>query len=300
MFLLMTSYHGIKAQDGQRPLFLLDEPASNLHSSAQAELLKSFATLSSTCHLVYTTHSHHLINIRWLDAAYVVKNDAIGMLSFEDYLSSRTGARTSISATKYRTFVSEHPSETSYFQPVLDILDYRPSSLEPIPNVILVEGKSDFYLLRYAVDVLGLESDLHFVPGLGAGALGPLIRLHIGWGKSFIVLLDGDAEGIRQKARYENEFGPALQDRCLLLPVVCDDPTVKEIEDLLSRTDRSGLVAAVTGSRPTATVSKKLVLQALLELYARREPMAFEIGSLEKVGSLLAKLDAALAGVADC
>jgi len=49
-------------------------------------LLKSFESLAETCHLVYTTHSHHMINLRWLDSAYVVKNDALGSLQFEDYI----------------------------------------------------------------------------------------------------------------------------------------------------------------------------------------------------------------------
>ena len=96
MFLLMTSFHK-PSNDNQRPLSLLDEPASNLHSSAQAELLKSFEKLLDKCTLIYTTHSHHMINVRWLDSAFVVKNAALGSLDADlnDYFSARMGARTS-------------------------------------------------------------------------------------------------------------------------------------------------------------------------------------------------------------
>lgn len=212
MFLLMTQFHEAD-DDGPQSLFLLDEPASNLHSTAQAELLKSFERLTEKCYLVYTTHSHHLIDVRWLDSAYVVKNAALGT-DFSEYLTQRVGAATSISATAYRQFVAEHPDQTSYFQPVLDLLDYQPSRLEPVPDVVLVEGKSDFYLLRYAAEVLALNNDLKLVPGTGAGALDPLIRLHIGWGKSFVILIDGDAEGIKQQQRYEAEFGRIVDARC--------------------------------------------------------------------------------------
>ena len=90
MFLLMTSFHGLD-DDGPKSLFLLDEPASNLHSTAQAELLKSFRSLVEKCDLVYTTHSHHLIDVRWLDGAYVVKNAALGSLDFADYVTQRMG-----------------------------------------------------------------------------------------------------------------------------------------------------------------------------------------------------------------
>lgn len=293
MFLLMTSFHG-KSENGSRPLFLLDEPASNLHSSAQAELLKSFENLIDRCYLVYTTHSHHLINVKWLDSAYVVKNAALGSLDFADYVTQRMGANTSISASRYRQFVSEHPDQTSYFQPVLDLLDYRPSIVEPVPDVVLVEGKSDFYLLRYAIDVLGMKPALVLVPGTGAGALGPMIRLHVGWGKSFVVVLDGDAEGKKQKARYEEEFGSILNDRCVLLPDLCGDHSAKEAEDLLSDKDRAKIISAVFGVSKRVPAPKKALGQAVMELYARDEKVTLEAATLTRLTELLNALEKTL------
>lgn len=296
MFLLMTSFHGLESEDGRKSLFLLDEPASNLHSTAQAELLKSFDTLTEQCDLVYSTHSHHLIDIHWLDSAYIVKNAALGSLdSFDmsDYVSRRIGANTAISATSYRRFVAEHPSQTSYFQPVLDLLDYRPSVLEPVPEVVLVEGKTDFYLLRYAHEVLELGADVHLVPGGGAGSLDPLIRLHIGWGKSFAVLLDGDREGREQKKRYDSEFGPFLTVPCLLLPDLCDG-TAKEVEDLLEPEDREAIISAVFSAQETTPRPKKALRQAVLELYARREAVALTAVSGERLATVLDRLDETL------
>jgi hypothetical protein len=293
MFLLMTSFHGLDEESPQS-LFLLDEPASNLHSTAQAELLKSFETLVEKCNLVYTTHSHHLIDVRWLDAAYVVKNAALGSLDFADYVTQRMGANTAISATPYRQFVAEHPDQSSYFQPVLDLLDYRPSLLEPVPTVVLVEGKGDFYLLRYVRDVLGLGTDLHLVPGGGAGSLEPLIRLHIGWAKSFVVLLDGDAEGRKQRERYESGFGPVIEGRCLLLPDLCGDSSAKKAEDLLDEDDRERIVRAIfTGDSPMPK-PKKALHQAILELYARRESVPLSSASIERLDVLLRGLSDAL------
>lgn len=294
MFLLMTSFHGVDA-DGPPPLFLLDEPASNLHSSAQAELLKSFENLVDTCRLVYTTHSHHLIDVRWLDAAYVVRNRALGSLDFADYVTQRVGANTAISATRYRQFVVDHPGQTSYFQPVLDLLDYRPSLLEPVPDVVLVEGKSDFFLLRYVVEILGLQTDLKFVPGGGAGALDPLVRLHVGWGKSFVILLDGDKEGQKQKARYEKEFGPVVEGRCVLLPDACGDSSTEEAEGLLSAEDRRSVVQAVYGSSGGTPRPKKALSNAIKELYARREMVELSQESLSRMQRLLDALARALA-----
>lgn len=290
MFLLMTSFHEKDGQ-GPRPLFLLDEPASNLHSTAQAELLKSFENLTESCNLVYTTHSQHLINVRWLDAAYVVKNSALGSLDFRDYLTTRMATRTSISATPYRRFVAEHPDQTSYFQPVLDLLDYRPSVLEPVPRVVLVEGKSDYYLLRYAIDVLGLVSPLHLVPGTGAGSLAPLIQLHLGWGKEFVILLDGDEQGILEQQRYENSFGPVLGERCVLLPDVCGDPKILEAENLLSDADKSALIDSVFDPLKNLPKPKKALSRAVIEAYARAEPVELEQDTVKRLTSLLAHLE---------
>ncbi len=293
MFLLMTSFQG-KGDAQSKPLFLLDEPASNLHSSAQAELLKSFESLLSRCSLVYATHSHHLINIRWLDAAYVVKNAALGSLTINDYMASRIGAHTSITATPYRRFVVEHPDQTSYFQPVLDLLDYRPSDLEPIPNVVLVEGKSDFYILRYITEVVGLQSELRFVPGTGAGSLDTVIRLHIGWGKSFLILLDGDAEGVKQRARYERTFGVIIKDRCILLPDACGDSRIKEAEHLLSDSDKTAIISAVFLEGTPRPGSKKALREAVMELYSRRARVKIEPGTMGRFQSLLSVLDGGL------
>ena len=298
MFLLMTSFHGLKGEDGRKSLFLLDAPASNLHSTAQAELLKSFATLVEQCDLVYSTHSHHLIDVRWLDSAYIVKNAALSSLDLQDiteYVSLRVGANTAISATPYRRFVAEHPDQTSYFQPILDLLDYRPSVLEPVPDVVLVEGKSDFYLLRYASEILGLGPNVTLVPGSGAGSLDTLIRLHVGWGKSFIVLLDADAEGEKQKGRYESEFGPILDGRCLLLSEVCGDETVSDIEELLDVADREVVITTIFADKKAAPKPKKALRQAILELYARRETVSLSSGSQSRITAVLDRLSEALA-----
>jgi predicted ATP-dependent endonuclease of OLD family len=292
MFLLMTSFSGSKLDGNkQRPLFLLDEPASNLHSSAQAELLKSFANLTERCNLVYTTHSHHLINLRWLDAAYVVKNDALGTLGFEEYFNAQVGSNTSISATPYRRFVNENPSQTSYFQPVLDLLDYRPSNLEPVQNAVLVEGKSDFYLLRYAHEILGIGANCPaLVPGAGAGTLAPIISLYIGWAKPFLVLLDGDKEGRDQLGRYQTIFEPALRGRYATLPDICNDSRALEAESLLSDIDRRLIVERVFPDRTTRPSAKKAVSKAVMELYAANESITLEDDTVKRLELLMKTL----------
>jgi predicted ATP-dependent endonuclease of OLD family len=76
-FLLFTQFRPFRKDSPKNIIFLFDEPASNLHSSAQKQLLKSFENLGHDIKIIYTTHSHHLINPNWLESTYVVKNEGI-------------------------------------------------------------------------------------------------------------------------------------------------------------------------------------------------------------------------------
>jgi hypothetical protein len=58
---------------------------------------------------------------------------------------------------------------------------------------------------------------MNLLPGGGAGSLDPVIRLYIGWGRKFIVVLDSDSEGEKQRNRYAAKFGPSVQNRVFTL-----------------------------------------------------------------------------------
>ena len=76
-FLIFTAFRKSRSSDPGETLFLLDEPASNLHQRSQQKLLQSLERIVSDCKLIYSTHSHHLINPKWLAGAYIVRNKAI-------------------------------------------------------------------------------------------------------------------------------------------------------------------------------------------------------------------------------
>jgi predicted ATP-dependent endonuclease of OLD family len=215
-FLLFTQYRGFRGGDIKKNiLFLFDEPASNLHSSAQSQLLDSFGKFPENSSFIYTTHSHHLINPAWLEGAFVVKNAGLTYDGKDDEFNA---ANTRITLHKYREFVASHPDQTTYFQPILDVLDYRPSQLEKVPNVVMLEGKNDFYTLKYLTELL-INKKLKFnlLPGGGSGSLDSAIQLYIAWGRNFVVLLDSDEAGRDQKARYENKFGSLVKNKVFAL-----------------------------------------------------------------------------------
>jgi hypothetical protein len=77
--------------------------------------------------IMYSTHSHYMVNPNWLDQAFVVSNLAV---DYKDVAESDMRVRTrhtDIRVEKYREFVGKNPDKLDYFQPVLDKLDVAPS-----------------------------------------------------------------------------------------------------------------------------------------------------------------------------
>ena len=244
-FLLFTEFRKNRSSQRGEILFLIDEPASNLHSTAQTKLLQTFERIVSKSKLVYTTHSHHLINPEWLEGAYIVKNKAVDTTSL-DFDSQKTD----VGATPYRQFAAEHPDQHTYFQPILDTLDYQPSNLELVPEIVIVEGKNDFYTFKYVHDYLLKDDiraklDLHFYPGNGAGKNGMVIRLYTAWGKKFAILTDGDAAGRAAKTKYIEEVGGIVRSRCFPLNDINPRWKDKCTEDLFSTVERMRIIKAV-------------------------------------------------------
>lgn len=238
-FLLFTQFRKSRATDPGETLFLLDEPASNLHSSAQQKVTTVFERLSDSSKLVFSTHSHHLIRPEWLEAAYIVQNTAI---DYDEKLEFDT-KQTNIVLTPYKSFVASHPKQSSYFQPILDSLDYKPSDLELVPEIVIFEGKNDFYTFKYATDVLFKgEYKLHLYPGNGAGRNGSVIRLYESWGKKYLVMLDADYAGIEAIKNYEEEIGAFVSTKIHALSDVKQAWKDRSTEDLFHDTDKMKII----------------------------------------------------------
>ncbi len=267
-YLLLTQYRGFRTGGPRNVVFLLDEPASNLHPSAQGQLLDSFRSLPEGCHIIYTTHSHHLIKPEWLESAFVVKN--VG-LDYSKEVDQYTSRRTEITVQRYREFAAQHPSQTTYFQPVLDVLDYAPNRLELVPDAVMVEGKNDFFVLRYMGTRLAGVPDLHFMPGAGAGSLDTLIRLYAGWGRNFVILLDSDAEGVKQYQRYELVFGTLVTGRVFTLADINPIWKGRGMERMFTEPEQLAIQRA--GYPDTTEFNKTHFARALQELSITKRPI---------------------------
>ena len=263
VFSLVTKFTRRGANPGQGIFYLFDEPASNLHAGAQSQLLTSLGQLSEDCTIIYTTHSHHLINPHWLENTYVVRNKGF---DFDSDIIDYNAKRTDVTIDRYRSFVNKHPDQTRYFQPILDVLDYKPSQLEMVPDIVMVEGKNDFYTLAYMQELLNNKEAeiIQFTPGNGAGSLDGIIRLYLGWAKEFVVLLDSDSEGQKQKQRYLDTFGPILEGRLYTLGDLCQEVVGKNMEQAFEEKERNEIVAAIYPAEPYTKVHFNRSIQECL------------------------------------
>lgn len=276
-FLLFTQFRISRKDSGA--LFLFDEPASNLHPKAQQKLLESFQYISTDNNtIIYTTHSHYMIDPRWLEGAFIVFNDAVDYEDPEDKKAVGSVLDTNIHLQRYRDFVGQNPDGVTYFQPILDRLDYAPSKLEFLDRSVLVEGKEDFYAFYYFKElVFGGKYNLNFMPSSGANELGPMISLYLGWGLSFIILLDADPEGRAAGQRYETEWYLGAGIINTLSDASTKTFKKRKLENLISVAGKK-IIAAEIGKK---SVSKKEIARNFQEKIAAGETIKFDSETIE-------------------
>lgn len=196
-------------------LYLLDEPASsNLYPRAQKKLLEILEELSRNAKIIYSTHSHYLINPMYLKNTFIIKNTAID----PSKIPSDTWDDISIEAIKYFHFVSNYPNQTEFFQPILEVLDFFPSELEKIPNVIMIEWKTDYYLLKYFNEIVfNGKYNINLLPLWGSFTASCPIELYLWWNRKFFILLDADSGWKWAFNKYLKEFWDIIKDKIMFL-----------------------------------------------------------------------------------
>ena len=236
-FLMKTEFRRKKLRLGLgRPIFLIDEPASNLHSTAQQNMIEDFQKLVEDTSVIYSTHSQYLISLENIKNTYVVKRDGI------------------VTTTLWSDYIKEDKSNESYYQPLSNLLNIVPNNFDiPWQKAILTEGPSDLKVLSvmFALCYPKAKKDFVIYPGTSAQNLNSLISLNIGWGTNFSVLLDSDTEGVKAQARYIKEYD--LDDKIIrVIPA-----TNKKIETCFSKDERLALYKLVFEKDSVGKVNKK-------------------------------------------
>lgn len=289
-FLFFILFRKNRKTDLGETLFLLDEPASNLHSTAQKKLLETFERFvedrTRPLKLLYTTHSHHMINPKWLEGAFVVKNEAV---NYNEPFGNRNV--TNITAVPYKRFVAEYPDQQDYFQPILDTLEYQPGLLEKVPSVIITEGKNDYYTLRYINEVLlkNKYKKIHLLPGAGCNKNHSIIQLYLGWNKPFMVLLDADKAGKKAVKEYASTFGDIIKQNIKTYNDFVPEIGDVAMEDIFTETEK---LAITQHFEEFAIKFKKSTFNTAIQTaLVNKEVIELSEETLNKFDSLLKQLN---------
>lgn len=209
----------------ENSIYLLDEPGSYLHSSAQMELLKELQKVSKTNTLLYCTHSHYLLD------PSVIKLGSIKIAEKKE---------ANISLIKYGNYKSN--STHGALSPVYQALQLNIAN-DFLGKVILFEGVTDYYFFRLCQEYSGLiNKDIRLIAGSGSGASTNLISLGISFSERFLVVFDNDQGGENAIKKYKKEFGPEIVN----LFTFYSGKTGTTLETLLSEED-SNFLLTITG-----------------------------------------------------
>ena len=199
MIWFLSSWLELKAKENSNKLVILyDEPGLYLHIKAQKDMLNVFKRL--TCNnghqVIYSTHLSSLIDTDNLSNIGLVLNTKDSGTSVEGLTTSK---------------INTH-NKRDALQPVAEAMGLEPLKDFSILNNknILLEGLSDFWYFMGMKEILNINEDYKFVPGIGikANKIYPLISFCIGYGLGWLLIMDdGNNSKETRKEISNNIFG---------------------------------------------------------------------------------------------
>lgn len=176
----------------QSAIYLLDEPGSYLHSSAQSKLCEKLRSLSSENYVIYCTHSHYLLNPKVIPFKYIQIAD-----------KQRDGNIKLIPAHNHKGKLTRYGA----FQPIVDALEMQDFDLDRnAPQILIVEGIYDYF----AFQLFKNRDTLGILPATNADSMRHQISEMLLKCREFRVLWDNDAEGRKDHDRAILEFGEEI------------------------------------------------------------------------------------------
>ncbi len=192
---------------------------------------------------------------------------------------------TKISSFLYKNFVSKYPDERDHFKPILDALDYSPSQLELIPEIIFTEGKSDYYIFKYMAKVIlnSKYGKLNFFPGAGVDKYDSIFRLYLSWNRNFVAVFDSDLGGKGAKARYEKEIGIDIENKIFTFDQINKKFANYTVESFFTETEKNNIIKKVFPKhRKEDGFSKSKFNTSIQQMYISGENFDFNKGTLKK------------------
>lgn len=207
----------------ENSIFLLDEPGSYLHSSAQSELLKELHLVSEKNTIIYCTHSQYLLN-----------PDVIKIGSIK--IAEKNAAN--IKLSNFGEFKTTN--DRGALSPIYQALQLNFSN-EFLGKIVITEGVIDYYFFKMIQNHTSfIPKDIKFIPGSGASQSSTLISLAISFSKNYIIFLDNDKAGKAARKKYIKTFDNNLDNH---IHVYTPSKPGFELEDFLCEIDRKSILS---------------------------------------------------------
>lgn len=206
----------------ENSIFLLDEPGSYLHSSAQSELLKELQRVSEKNYIIYCTHSQYLLN------PDIIK---LGSIKIAEKKKSK------ITLQNFGTYKST--KDKGALSPIYQALQLN-FAHDFLGNIIITEGVTDYYffsLIKKHTKLFNKKTKI--IPSSGASQSSTLISLAISFSDNFVIFLDNDRAGKSAKKKYLKEFGEQLEKNIHFYSDTIDN---FQLESFLSKSDENKLL----------------------------------------------------------
>lgn len=192
----------IIAEAAKNTIYLLDEPGSYLHYSAQEKLCSKLKNIAQKHGVViFCTHSHTLLNPNEipLNTIYIVEKDRSKKIKAAPLPQAKSKA-----------------DANNAYQPILEALQISAFHYgKGNEKIIAVEGIYD----KYSIELMVNPEDTLVLPGTSANSIVKNIQFLNGFNKKYIAIWDNDEEGRKEFIQAKNFFGNIESQKFDLLPL---------------------------------------------------------------------------------
>lgn len=217
-FVMKLEFNPKIAGESKNTIYLLDEPGSYLHYTAQEKLCKKLVEISNEHGIVvYCTHSHTLLNPQLipLNNIYIIEK-------------SKSKKITATPLPQVKTKIENNNA----YQPIHEALQVSALNFENSNNKILaVEGIYD----RYSIEMFVEINDISILPGTSADSIKKNIQYLNAFNKQYIAIWDNDEEGREHYKKALKFFGETEGEKFDLLPTRSGKD--RRMEDMFERDD---------------------------------------------------------------
>ena len=224
-FIMKILFNPKQIGDEKGTIFLLDEPGSYLHETAQRELCKKLREISDTeGHVLYCTHSPRLLDSQFIPLSNV-----------QIVEKTRANNIRSVSIADYKTTGKRR----SAMQPIYEALqtpEYE--TINANEKILCVEGIYDKYTIECFCN---LPKDVRLFPSTNADGIVNNIPYFIAYQKKYLALWDNDDEGRRAKGVAKKNFGIEESEHFDLLPQRSGNSNNRRMEEMIEAADHAYL-----------------------------------------------------------